>query len=123
MGYASSMEPDVTSVFVILAGGGLGGLARAWLCGWLTGARGVAMVNVTGSFALGLLAAHAAPDNLFWLFLATGVLGAYTTVSSFALQSVQMWQTGARMRAATNVAGSVLLSLGAVALGLWLGAA
>jgi len=58
---------------------------------------------------------------LFWLFLATGVLGAYTTVSSFALNTVQMWQSGGRARAVANVAGSVMLSVVAVALGFWLG--
>jgi CrcB protein len=116
------MEPDVMPLLAVIAGGGLGGFARAWLCARLTGARGLAVVNMTGSFALGLLAAHAAPASPLWLFAATGVLGAYTTVSSFALQSVQMWQAGAHGQAGLNVAGSVLLSVGAVALGLWVGA-
>jgi len=116
------MEPDFGSVLAVLTGGALGGLGRAWLCARLTGARGVAAVNVTGSFAMGLLVAHAAPGSLVWLFAVTGILGAYTTVSSFALNTVQMWQSGAYLWAGINMAGSVMLSVGAVALGFWLGA-
>jgi len=115
------MKPEIMVVLAIIAGGALGGFVRNWICMRLSGARGIAIVNATGSLALGLLAANAAPGSLIWLFLATGVLGAYTTVSSFALNTVQMWQSGGRARAVANVAGSVMLSVVAVALGFWLG--
>lgn len=115
------MEPGLGSILAVMAGGAFGGMARAWLCTRIRGAAGVMLVNGTGSLALGYLAARAAPDSALWLFLATGVLGAYTTVSGFALQSLQMWQGGARFRAAANVVGSVAVALAAVALGLWAG--
>lgn len=117
------MEPDVAAILAIIAGGALGGGVRGWVCARLAGPGGVLAVNASGSLALGVLAATAAPGSALWLFLATGVLGAFTTVSSVALHSVQMWQAGARGRAVANVAGSVGLALGAVALGLRLGAA
>lgn len=104
-----------------MVGGAFGGTARAWLCARIRGAAGVMLVNGSGSLALGYLAARAAPDSALWLFLATGVLGAYTTVSGFALQSLQMWQAGARRRAAGNVVGSVAVAVAAAALGLWAG--
>lgn len=110
------------TVLAIIAGGALGGLVRNWICARLSGARGIALVNATGSLALGALAANAAPGSLLWLFMATGVLGAYTTVASFALDTVLMWQAGGRALAVANVAGSVMLSVAAVALGFWLGA-
>ena len=70
---------------------------------------------------MGLLVAHAAPGSLVWLFAVTGILGAYTTVSSFALNTVQMWQSGAYLWAGINMAGSIVLSVGAVALGFLVG--
>ena len=115
------MKPEIMAVLAIIAGGALGGLVRSWICTRLSGARGIAVVNTTGSLALGVMAANVAPGSLVWLFLATGVLGAYTTVSSFALNTVQMWQAGGHARAVANVAGSVMLSVAAVAFGFWLG--
>ncbi|MCC1481366.1 fluoride efflux transporter FluC [Roseibaca sp. Y0-43] len=112
----------ITSLGAVFLGGALGGLARAWLATRLTGAGGLLAVNTSGSFALGWLAATVAPESAVWLFWATGVLGAYTTVSSFALQSVQMWLEGARGRASANVIAAVVLSVAAVALGYGLGA-
>lgn len=115
------MEPGFSAILAVMAGGAFGGMARAWLCTRIHGAAGVMLVNGTGSLALGYLAARAAPESALWLFLATGVLGAYTTVSGFALQTLQMWQSGARFRAAANVAGSVTMAVAAAALGLWAG--
>ena len=117
------MDASLIAMGAIMAGGALGGLARAWLGTWIGGVWGLLAVNATGSFALGVLAAQAAPDSALWLFCATGVVGAYTTVSSFALMTLRLWNDGARGRAVANVAGSTGLALGGAALGLWLGAA
>lgn len=113
------MELTFTSVLAIFLGGAMGGLARAWLSAKVVEPLGILLVNVSGSFALGLLAGFAVQASLLWLVLATGVLGAFTTVSSFALLCVQMWGAGAKVQAAGYVVASVLLSVGAVGFGLW----
>jgi CrcB protein len=119
-------------LFVLLAtvGGGLGGIARFWVSG-LVARRfgelfpwGTLTVNVTGSALLGGLAALLlAPDNEagamapLWASLAGGVLGSYTTVSSFSLQTLALVRNGEFVRAALNVGGSLVLCLSAAALG------
>lgn len=78
---------------------------------------GTLVVNATGAFAVGVLAAAAdsgvfAETSLAWPAAVTGFLGSYTTVSSWNLL-----RDGARARAAGNVLLSLLLCLCAVALG------
>lgn len=76
-------------------------------------------INVIGSAAIGLLAGAAAggrfslsPDGRAFLF--AGVLGGFTTFSSFSLDTLQLMRSGAPGLAALNVAGQVGLSLLAV---------
>ena len=82
------------------------------------------LVNVSGSLAMGLLAGWLAfrgdaPQH--WrLFLATGVLGGYTTFSAFSLDAVLLWERGAWGAAAFYVAGSVAFSVAGLVAGLWL---
>ncbi|MBN2759725.1 MAG: CrcB family protein [Rhodobacteraceae bacterium] len=116
------MELTLTSVLAVFLGGALGGVARAWISAKVVGPVGILLVNVSGSFALGLLAGFATQSSLLWLVLATGVLGAFTTVSSFALLSVQMWGAGRKKRASGYVVMSVLSSVCAVGLGFWVAA-
>lgn len=116
---------------VIALGGGLGACARYWLAGWVThkfGATfpyGTLLVNVTGSFALGLFLALTADrlhlDPRWRLFVATGFLGGYTTFSTYTFESVELllggyWRTGLG-----NLLGSNLLGLAGAALGLAVG--
>ena len=54
------------------------------------------------------------------LGLGTGALGGFTTFSAFSLDALRLWQNGAVGQAAAYVAGSVVLSLMAVAAGGWL---
>jgi CrcB protein len=78
-------------------------------------------VNVLGSFLIGLVAALLAEDAATgqpWrLFLATGVLGGFTTFSAFSLDALTLWQRGQPGTALLYVLGSVILSLTAVAIG------
>ncbi len=81
------------------------------------------LVNVTGSFAIGFVAAAAAPSG-FWpqsdgfrVFLTVGVLGGYTTFSAFSLQTLELARQGEMGLAGLNVALSVGLCLLAVAAG------
>ncbi len=80
---------------------------------------GTLVVNVVGSAIIGFVAAltegGAAP--LARQFVIVGVLGGFTTFSSFSLQTLNLFQDGQWLHAALNVAGSVLLCLVAV----WLG--
>jgi len=117
------------TVLWVALGGALGSVARYALSGiavrWLGAAfpYGTLFVNVTGSFAIGLLAALVAADGRPSLsadaraFLLVGVLGGFTTFSSFSLETLNLARSGALGPAVLNVAGSVALCLAAVSLG------
>jgi len=108
----------------------LGGIARYFLSGLVarrlgeTFPWGTMSVNVSGAFLIGIFAALAANNaSIFaspdpWLFVVTGFLGCYTTVSSFSLQTLSLARDGESGRAMGYVVLSVALSLGAVAGGL-----
>ncbi len=85
------------------------------------------VVNVSGSLAMGVLAAllvqRAGASDGLRAFLATGILGGYTTFSAFSLDFAVMIERGETGAALLYAGGSVALSLGAVFLGLWLGRA
>ncbi len=79
------------------AGGALGGLARFWLSQWIdnhTGGRfpwGTLAVNASGALLIGVVlgvVADPSGASWLWLLLVVGVLGSFTTVSSFSLQTV-----------------------------------
>ncbi len=80
------------------------------------------MVNVTGSFLIGLLAElimrkfGASPEMR--LFLITGVLGGYTTFSAFSLDAIMLLERGDAALALGYIAASVVLSILAVFAGL-----
>ena len=86
---------------------------------------GVIIVNITGCFVIGFINAISAPDARYILspltrqFIMIGILGGYTTFSSFSLQTLQLAQDGQWWSAAANVVLSVVLCL----VGVWLGAA
>ena len=118
----------------VAIGGAIGSVARFWLtelsAKWW-GADfpwGTVIANVTGSFLIGLIAALPVmgPRDLLGpmgrQFLMVGIMGGYTTFSSFSLQTLTMVQHGHLAKAALNVGGSVVLCLIAVAAGYALGA-
>ena len=75
--------------------------------------RGTILVNTTGSFALGLLAGSSATVTI-------GLVGGYTTLSTFAVETVALVERDRRGAAVLNVVLSAVLGLTAAALGLWL---
>ena len=77
-------------------------------------------VNVLGSFALGLLAGSGASHELR-LLVGTGVLGAFTTFSTWMWETERMVADGQRRGAVAGVAVSLLAGLGAVAAGVFCG--
>ena len=97
--------------------------ARAWGAAF---PWGTLIVNVAGSFAMGALAAWLAlKAGEGWsqpvrLFLATGVLGGFTTFSAFSLDAVLLWERGEPGLALGYVAGSVVLSIAGLIAGLGL---
>ncbi len=115
--------------FWIMLGGAVGSGARFWASG-LVAVRvgevfpwGTFLVNVTGSFLIGFLAALTEPSGP-WLvsprlreFIMIGVCGGYTTFSSFSLQTMDLARDGDWLRAGLNCVLSVVGCLGAV----WLG--
>ena len=114
-------------VFAVGVGGGLGSLARYYLAGLLQPAGatfnwGIFLVNITGGFLMGLIVeASALKLNLspeLRSFLTVGILGGYTTFSTFSLDSVLLLQKGQYAQAAFYVIGSVVLSIGALFAGL-----
>lgn len=119
----------MNSILLVFAGAGLGGVMRHGVN--LASARwfgpdfpwGTFSVNVLGSFAMGLLAGWLALKSGGWpqpmrLFLATGLLGGFTTFSAFSLDAVMLWERGRMFAALAYAGGSVVASIAALALGL-----
>jgi fluoride exporter len=79
-------------------------------------------VNILGSFAMGVLIVTLAKKGGTHLapFLMTGVLGGFTTFSAFSLDSFTLWERGDTLTALGYVAGSLILSLAALAAGIYL---
>lgn len=83
---------------------------------------GVLLVNVLGSFLMGLFAVYAFQRGVQHLnpFVMTGVLGGFTTFSAFSLEAFTLYERGQVAAAGLYVGLSVILSLGALALGVWI---
>ena len=84
---------------------------------------GTLAVNIVGSMLMGLLAGWLAlrasgGGQDLRLFVATGVLGGFTTFSAFSLDAFLLWERGQVMIAAVYVLLSVLLSIASLALGI-----
>ena len=116
-------------LFSVGVGGGLGALARYYIAGWIQPAGaafnwGIFVVNISGSLLMGLIVeASALKLNLspeLRTFLTVGILGGYTTFSTFSLDSVLLLQKGQYGAAAAYVVGSVVLSIAALFAGLWI---
>jgi CrcB protein len=115
---------------IVFVGGGLGAalrhgvnLAVAWLLG-VTFPYAAMIENISGSLVMGLLAGYFAfrggPSQHWQLFLTTGILGGYTTFSTFSLDAALLYERGALGQAALYVILSVLLSIGGLFAGLWI---
>jgi len=112
----------------VASGGAIGSVGRYWLSNLIEARTthgfpwGTLVVNVTGSFAIGLLATFAGSVGWlgspgFRLFFMAGVCGGYTTFSSFSLQTMDLLRRGEWLSAGGNVLLSLLLCL----IGVWLG--
>ena len=85
---------------------------------------GILLINVGGSLAIGILFVLLVEQGLltptYRSALMVGFLGAFTTFSTFSLQTLALIETGQFVEALTYVLVSVVLSLGAVALGVFI---
>jgi CrcB protein len=119
------------SYFWVALGSALGGVGRFWMSGAIaerigsTFPWGTLLVNISGSFVIGVLAALTAPEGRLGLkfhpwvfhFLMMGVCGGYTTFSSFSLQTLTLAQGGEWLATMGNILASVALCL----IGVWAG--
>ncbi len=117
------------NIVLVFLGGGLGAVFRHLVgMGWLR-LQGpnqtylaTAIINVTGSLLMGLLigalARTSGVSDRWRLLLGVGVLGGYTTFSSFSLEAVMMIERKAYGVAAAYICGSVVLGVLGLILGL-----
>lgn len=113
--------------FLVGAGGLAGSLGRYWLSGLVQGWSGAAFplgtfaVNLLGSFLIGLVMVLSVERNLVGpdlrLFLTTGFMGGFTTMSTFSFETLGLLSEGSMGLAAANVALTLVLCLA----GVWLG--
>ena len=111
------------SVLYVAIGGAVGSVLRYLVGLTVVFPFGTLAVNVAGSLLIGAVWARVAgkaPDAWFLPLVMFGVLGGFTTFSSFSLDTMKLLQDGRIGFAAGYVAASVLLSLAACALGLWM---
>src|SRR5262245_52873994 len=114
---------------LVMSGGALGTGARFWVSGFVAGRAeavfplGTLIVNITGSFAIGVFAAFTDPQGAllvsprFREFFMIGVCGGYTTFSSFSLQTLDLIRDGDWFKAGLNTLLSFVLCLAAAGLG------
>jgi fluoride exporter len=118
----------MTPTLAIALGGALGSVGRYWLAVWalpISGTLpwGTILINVIGSFAIGLFGAMTLDTGRYplpevaRLFFMVGICGGFTTFSSFSLQTLDLLRGGHVTRAFANIAVSVILCLVAVAIG------
>ena len=118
----------MNQLLAIAGGGAIGALLRYWVSSATYGLTGNAfpygtlLVNVAGSLLMGFL--------YIWLlermlagsalrgFLLIGLLGAFTTFSTFSMETLNLMESGQLMKAASNAVLSVVLCVGAAALGV-----
>ena len=128
----SRTHSESSCPFLIVAvGGALGAVSRYAIDRAVTAmigptVLGIFLINVTGSFLLGVFVAASAGED--WpssarLLIAIGFLGSYTTFSTLMVASIQLAESGEITRAALNILGSIAVGLIAALAGILVGRA
>ena len=114
----------------LIVGGSLGTLARYYVTGAVDdlagpSGLGVFIVNIVGSFVIGLFLTLS-EERFMWppetrILVATGFLGAFTTFSTFTWETLQMLEIRNIAGASLNIVGSIACGLAAVYAGTVLG--
>ena len=118
----------MATVILVAVGGAFGTLARYGLAGIINNRShpwGTVAVNVIGSLVLGLMVGYwgfaaASPGKIA---LAVGVLGGFTTFSTFALDTIYLWEKGETTMAIVTLAVTVMVGIGAAVVGIIVGRA
>jgi CrcB protein len=115
---------------VVFVGAGIGGSIRHGMNIWVAHFLGTHfpwhtfVINVLGSLVMGLLAGWFAERGGHLghipLFFTTGILGGFTTFSTFSLDAVLLWERHEHLLAALYVGGSVVCAIVGLVIGLWL---
>ncbi len=131
--WEAKLSQSLSQIVVIMFGGAFGALARYMLT--LKVAEkfgtnypyGTLSINIIGSFAMGLLAIllveRFALDPLLKLGILVGFLGAFTTFSSFSIETLSLFEQGQQLKALGYILSSVIFSVFAVWMGVLLGKA
>lgn len=120
----------MNAFLIVFLGGGLGASLRHAVNMLFTQLLGsdfpynTLTVNIVGSLLMGLIAgwfAFKGDASQSWrLFLTTGILGGFTTFSTFSLDAVMLWERGNLSAALVYAAISVVLSIAGLMLGLYI---
>ncbi|ROS66910.1 camphor resistance protein CrcB [Curtobacterium sp. PhB172] len=121
-------------LLLVTVGGGVGAALRFLLDGLVktrtSGSRtagvplGTVLINVSGSLVLGLLTGLGQAGTIplpAVAVLGTGMMGGYTTFSTASVETVQLLRSGKPRLAVLHGLGMLVVSVGAAALGLWIG--
>ncbi|MGY8701230.1 MAG: fluoride efflux transporter CrcB [Candidatus Poseidoniales archaeon] len=118
---------DAKVLFYVAMGGALGAILRYLIGNWLSTEQmpwGTLTVNLVGSLLLGALMGAAASSEAISkemvMFLGVGVLGAFTTLSTFSVDTINLWKDGRISTAlfyaiSTSILGPLLALLGWIA--------
>lgn len=112
------MTVEIAPAHLVGAGGALGAVLRHAVGQRVDSGEfpaGTLVVNVVGSFVLGLVTVLGADGGVL-LFVGTGACGSFTTFSSFSVETVRIWETGERGRALGNAVANFAGAVGAIGL-------
>ncbi len=129
------MDDLVTKFFptlMVALGGALGAVSRFWVREFLPAITGsdfpfsTLFVNIVGCFLAGLIYMWLEHGGTTWsaprlLFFFVGFLGAFTTFSAFALDSLLLFNQGESFKLMINIGANCILCLVSVFVGAWLG--
>ncbi len=117
-------------ILAVMAGGAVGALLRYGVVNWVIVNFGIndiplgtLLVNVLGSFLIGILAhllVTKISNDFMRLFFIIGLLGSFTTVSSFSLETVELLTQAQYIKAVLNIAATMVFCLAATWIGLLL---